>query len=225
MPPERLQMLTSAEDLNSLLEFLRGSEYFDVVTSAMADYEKYGLKAILTALDKHFYASLWGDVQARRAQRQILRALVGYEIDSLNVKLILRLRQEGAAPDEIDRLLVKPSSELKDAMLREMIAAKDTRSAVHMIHITTHGKALSEAISEIEQRGVPAAEKVIDETRLRLSKWFELTHFFSIAPVISYINQKENEMRNLRAIIVLKANGVEPSRIKEKIIKVPKIEL
>jgi len=103
--------------------------------------------------------------------------------------------------------------------------AEDVRSAIHMIHITTYGKILAEALPKIEEQGIPAAERAIDETHLKLCRWFEFTQFFSIAPVISFIHMKENEMRNLRAIIRLKADEVEPQKIKEKIVKVPKIEL
>jgi len=225
MPPERLEMLASAEDLNGLLEFLRGSEQFDVISAGLGDYEKRGLIALLSALDKHYYTSLWKDVQAKRAQRSILNAMVGYEIDSVNIKLILRLKREGAPPDEIDRYLVRPSHELTDAMLKAMITAEDIRSAIQMIHTNTHGKVLSEALPQIEEKGISAAERALDEAYLKLCRWFGLTQFFSIAPVISFICMKENEMRNLRAIIRLKADGVEPQKIKEKIMRVPKIEL
>ncbi len=225
MSPERIEMLTSAEDLNGLLEFLKGSEYFDVISSALGEYEKLGLIALLSALDKHYYVSLWKNVHIKRAQRSILRTMVGYEIDSVNIKMILRLRKEGVPPDEINRYLVRPSNELTDAMLKEMITAEDTSSAIHMIHITTHGRVLSGALSKIEEQGIPAAERALDEAYLRLCRWLEFTQLFSIAPVISFIRLKENEMRNLRAIIKLKADEVEPSRIKEKIMRVPKVEL
>jgi len=225
MPPERLEMLALAEDLNGLMEFLKGSEYFDVISAALEDYEKRGLIALLSALDKHYYTSLWKDVQAKRAQRSILKAMVGYEIDSVNIKLILRLKREGASPDEIDRYLVRPSHELTDTMLKAMITAEDIRSAIQMIHTTTHGKVLAEALPQIEEKGIPAAERALDEAYLKLCRWFGLTQFFGIAPVISFIHIKENEMRNLRAIIRLKADGVEPQKIKERITRVPKIEL
>jgi V/A-type H+-transporting ATPase subunit C len=225
MSSERLEMLASAEDLNGLLDFLRGSEQFDVISAALGDYEKRGLIALLSALDKHYYTSLWKDVQAKRAQRSILRAMVGYEIDSVNIKLILRLKREGAPPDEIDKYLVRPSHELTDAMLKAMITAEDIRSAIQMIQTIAHGKVLVEALPQIEEKGIPAAEKALDEAYLKLCRWFGLTQFFSIAPVISFIHIKENEMRNLRAIIRLKADGVEPQKIKERITRVPKIEL
>jgi len=224
MPRERLEMLASAKDLNGLLEFLKGSEFFDVISGALGGYEKHGLIALLSALDKHYYTSLRKDALAKRAQRSILKAMIGHEIDSVNIKLILRLKQEGVPPEEIDKHLIRPSHELTEAMLKAMIMAEDVRSAIHMIHITTYGKILAEALPKIEEQGISAAERALDEAYLKLCRWFEFTQFFSIAPVISYIYLKENEMKNLRAIIRLKADGLEPQRIKEKIVKVSKIE-
>jgi vacuolar-type H+-ATPase subunit C/Vma6 len=151
--------------------------------------------------------------------------MLGHEIDSVNIKLILRLKREGAAPEEIDRLLIRPSHELTEAMLRAMVTAEDIRSAIHMIHITAPGKTLIDALPKIEEQGIPAAERALDEAHLKLCRWLEFTQFFSIAPVISYIHLKENEVRNLRTIIRLKADGVGPREIKEKIVRVPKIEL
>lgn len=224
LPSERLEMLASAESFEELLEFLKGSEYFDVLSGALKEYETRGLIVILLALDKHYYTSLWKDVRSKRAQRSVLRAILGYEIDALNIKLILRLKQEGAPPEEIDKHLILPPHELTGAMLRAMITAEDVSSAINMIHRTIYGQILLKAIPQIEAQGNLAVEKTLDEMHLKICRWLALTRLFSIAPVFSYIYLKENEMKNLRAIIKLKADKVETQKIKETIVKVSKIE-
>ncbi|HDI12908.1 MAG TPA: hypothetical protein ENF64_02195 [Hadesarchaea archaeon] len=225
MSQERLEMLASAEDFNELLEFLKGSEYFDVVAGSLEDYEKIGITAMISALDMNYYKNLWKEVLKKRSQRSILKSMIGYEIDSANIKLILRLKQENARPEEIEKRLIRPSHELTEEMLKAMITANDIRSAIHMIRITTPGSVLSNAITQIEREGVQAAERALDEGHLKLCRWLGLTKFFSIAPVISYIKQKEAEVKNLRAIIRLKMDGFQPQKIKEKMVRVPKIEL
>ncbi len=225
MPRERLEMLASANDFNELLEFLKGSEYFDAVAGALEDYKKIGVTAIISALDMNYYKSLWKEVLEKRSQRSILKSMIGYEIDSVNIKLILRLKQENTAPEEIEKRLIRPSHELTEEMLKAMIMADDIRSAIHMIRITTPGRVLSDAITQIEREGVQAAERALDEGHLKLCRWLGLTKFFSIAPVISYIKQKEAEVKNLRAIIRLKMDGFQSQKIKEKMVRVPKIEL
>jgi ATP synthase A1 C subunit len=224
-PPEKLELLSSAGDMTELLEFLKGSEYFDVISKALPDYEKYGLAPLLTALDKHYYSLLWEEVLAKKPQRRILRTVVGFQIDSVNAKLILRLKQEGVPPPEIDRFLIRPSHELSEAMLKAMVMAEDLRSAVHMIHITSVGKVLGVVSEKIEREGVEAAERTLEVHYLKLCRWLGLMNFFSIAPALSYIAQKENEVKNLRVLIRLKADGVSPHEIKETLVRVPKIEL
>lgn len=223
LPRERLEMFASAESFEELLEFLKGSEYFEVLSEALKEYETRGLIAIILALDKHYYTSLWRDVLSKRAQRSVLRAILGYEIDALNIRLILRLKREGAPPEEIGKYLILPPHELTEAMLRAMITAEDVPSAINMIHRTIYGQILLETLPRIEAQGLSAAERALDEMHIKICRWLALTQLFSIAPVLSYIYLKENEMKNLRTIIRLKADKVEPQKIKETIAKVPKI--
>jgi ATP synthase A1 C subunit len=224
-PRERFELLASAEDLKEFLEFLKGSEYFDVVSEVLPNYETYGLAPLFTALDKHYYSSLWKDVISKKSQRSVLKAVAGTLIDSANAKIILRLKQGGVPPLEIDKFIIRPSHELTEPMLKAMVTAEDIPNAIHMIHITSVGKVLKEASEKIEKEGVQAAEKSLDEFYLKFCRWLEISQFFSLAPVISYIAQKENEARNLRMIIRLNADGVSAQEIKEGLVRVPKIEL
>ncbi len=225
IPRERLEMLASAENFEQLLEFLKESEYFGVLSGALREYEERGLIALLSALDRYYYTSLWKEVLRVKAQRLILMSLVGCEIDVVNLKLILRLKREGVKPEEIDRYLIQPSHMLTEGMLRAMVVAEDIRSAVDVVSRTPYGKILLEALPQIEAQGLSAAERALDKMQLKVFRWLALTQLFSIAPVLSYICLKENEMRNLRAIIRLKADKAEPQKIKETMVKVPKIEL
>ncbi len=224
MPRERLEMLASAENFEQLLEFLKESEYFSVLSEALREYEERGLIPLLSAFDRYYYTSLWREVLRVKAQRSILKSLVGCEIDIVNLKLILRLKREGVNPEEIDRYLIRPSHMLTEGILRAMAVAEDIRSAVDAVSRTPYGKILLEVLPQIEAQGLSAAERALDEMQLKVFRWLALTKLFSIAPVISYIRLKENEMKNLRVIIRLKVDKVEPQKIKETIVKVPKIE-
>lgn len=225
IPRERLEMLASAENFEQLLDFLKESEYFSVLSDALREYEERGLIALLSALDRYYYTSLWRNVLRVKAQRSILMSLVGCEIDIVNLKLILRLKREEVKPEDIDRYLIRPSHMLTEGMLRAMVVAEDIRSAVDVVSRTPYGKILLEVLPQIEAQELSAAERALDEIQLKVFRWLALTKLFSIAPVLSYICLKENEMRNLRAIVRLKADKVEPQKIKETIVKVPKIGL
>jgi V/A-type H+-transporting ATPase subunit C len=214
---ERLQLLCSAESLKELLEFLKGSEYYEAFSAALSDYERYGLLPIIASLEKKYYSSLWEEVRRRKPQRKIFRKLVGFQVDALNARVILRLREAGIPAREIEKFVIKPAHELSEAMLRAMITAEDMRSAIHAIRITAVGRVLSDALTEIESEGTEAAERALEEAYLKLCKWTELANQFSIAPVVSYLAQKEAELKSLRLGLRLKADGFEPREIKERV--------
>jgi V/A-type H+-transporting ATPase subunit C len=226
LPIHRLELLAATESFEEFLKYLEGTEYFEVVSEALRAYEKLGLIALTSALDKYYYSSLWAEALKVKGQRQILRALIGYEIDAVNIKLILRLKKERAAPDEIDKFVIRPSHELSEETLRSMILAEDVPSSVKAISHTRYGPMLAEALSHFESTGsLLAMEKSLDEGLLRICKWMSIAKLLSLAPVVSYIYMKEAEVKNLRMIIRLKADGIEPEKIKELLVKVPKIEL
>jgi len=242
---ERLDMLTSAETFEDLLKYLKGTEYFGAFSAALEKYKDRGLMVLLSALDKAYYSSLWEEVVGKkerlpvwekikglkaglekREQRQVLKKIIGYEIDAVNIKLVLRLKKEGALLEDIESMLILPSYELSEDTLAWMAEAKDIRTAVEGISHTTYGPILAKALPEAEASGslVPL-EKALDEGWLKVCKWMSATKFFSLAPVLSYICLKEMETRNLRTIIRLKADSVEPEKIKEVVVRVPKFEL
>lgn len=242
---ERLDLLASAGTLEDLLKYLEGTEYHDAFSAALEKYKDRGLTVLLSALDKAYYSSLWEEVVGkkerlpvwekikglkaaleRREQRQVLKKIIGYEIDAVNIKLVLRLKKEGALLEDIESMLILPSYELSEDTLAWMAEAKDIRTAVEGISHTMYGPILAKALPEAEASGslVPL-EKALDEGWLKVCKWMSATKFFSLAPVLSYIRLKEMEARNLRTIIRLKADKVEPEKIKEVIVRVPKFEL
>ena len=254
MPQERLEMLAAVKDFDALLEFLKGTEYFDAFSAALEKYKDEGLPILLSALDKAHYSSLWADVRgknlwddvldksgrpsfkkivrniretlAKMAQRPILKKIVGYEIDAVNIKTILRLKRDGAAPEEIMYPLILPSYELDEKTLMWMAEAKSVQEVVAGISHTIYGPILAKALPEFGATGsLFSLERALDEGWLKTCKWMSATKSLSIAPVLTYIRLKESEVKNLRAIIRLKADRVAPEKIKETIVRVPKFEL
>ncbi|MGC8816878.1 MAG: V-type ATPase subunit [Candidatus Hadarchaeum sp.] len=222
---ERLEMLTSVKNFDQLLDFLKDSEYFPVLNGALKDYKERGLSAILSALDVYYYKSLWQEILRVKSQREILMKMIGCEIDTVNIKLILRLKKEGVAPEEIDKYLIRPSYLLTEGMLKDMVYAENIKSGLEVVSRTPYGLVLLNFLPQIEAQGISTAERALDELRLKVFREQAVAHIFSIAPVVLYILLKETEVRNLLTILRLKAEKVEPQKIKKNILGVPKIGL
>ncbi|MEM3452801.1 MAG: V-type ATPase subunit, partial [Candidatus Hadarchaeum sp.] len=223
MTREKLEMLTSVKNFDQLLEFLKESEYFPILNAALKDYRERGLLALLSALDFHYYTALWEEVNRTKPQREILTKMIGSEIDIVNIKLILRLKNEGVPPEEIDKYLIRPSYLLTEGMLKDMTYAENIKSGLDAISRTSYGMVLLNLLPQMEVLGISAAERALDELRLKVFREQAVTHIFSLAPVILYILLKETEVRNLLTILRLKAEKVEPQKIKEKMWVVSKI--
>ncbi|MFN4133166.1 MAG: V-type ATPase subunit [Candidatus Hadarchaeales archaeon] len=221
-PPERLELLSSATTIEELMEFLKDS-WFSEAFSGGGEILEPG--AVLRILDKNYYSLLWKEVVSKKSQRKVLMRAAGYLIDSVNAMTILRLKREGIQPQEIENYLIKPSFELTEEMIKAMLASETIQDAIHMIHITSVGKALKEVAEEIEKGGVEVAEIALEKGYLKLCRGLAMAEFFSIAPVLAYIALKENEVRNLRVIMRMKADGIKPEEIKGEIVGVPKVEL
>ncbi len=226
LPKERLEFLASAETLEQLLEFLKESEYYGVLSSALEEYGREGLSPLLFALDRHYYSRLWEEVVGKKAQRSVLVPLVGFEIDSLNLRLILRLKREGVPPERIDALVIRlrPPYQLGEELLKALISAEDLRTCVELLSHTPYGRILSPLLPQLEAGDLFPLERALEEEHLRLCRWASLTKPFTLAPIYSYVRRKEVEVRNLHLLLRLKLEGAPPERIKELLVRVPGLE-
>jgi ATP synthase A1 C subunit len=219
---ERLEMLASAENLEQLLEFLRESEYYGVLSASLEEYRKEGLFPLLHALDRHYYTRLWEEVRRAKSQRSVLVPLVGFELDALNLRLLFRLKREGVPPEKVEPLLL-PGHQLGGERLRELLLASDLRSCLDLLP-PAYARVLSPLLPQLEGGDLSALEKALEEEHLRLCRWMALTRPFTLAPLYSYLKRREAEVRNLHLLLRLKLEGLEPQRIKEKLVRVPVLE-
>ncbi len=223
---ERLEMLTSAENLERFLECLEGSEYYEPFSEAYDEMdEEKGVFLLLRALDRAYYESLWEMVKEKKAQRDVLKDIIGTKLDLTNVKLILRLKREDIPPERISEFTV-PSYRLTDEQLKDMAAAKDIQSAADVLSGTVYSQIVQEGLNKYEEtNSLFDIERTFDEEFLRTCRRISLSNPFSLAPVLSYIYLMETEVRNLRTIIGLKSEGIEPAEIENNLIRRRKIEL
>jgi V/A-type H+-transporting ATPase subunit C len=213
---ERLQLLSQVKTLENLLDFLKGTHYGEILLQSLEGYKKKGLPFLLRRLDQHYYQKLWGEAQK---QRRSVRELVGVEIDLVNIKLLVRLKREGVPPEEIRELLIKPSYLIPAHLLDQMAAAEDLPALLQMLSDTPYGEAVSRISQQVQATGsLYPLEKEIEEGFLRLCKWYSSADFFSLAPAVCFFYMKEAELRNLRALLRLRAAGIQPAEVREMVV-------
>ncbi len=210
---ERLQLLSQVKSVENLLDFLKGTDYGEVLLESLEGYRKRGLSFMLRRLDHHYYQKLWREAQR---QRKSVRELVGVEIDLANLKLLARLKKEGVPPEEIRELLIKPSHLIPAHLLDRMAEAEDLSSLLQMLSDTPYGEAVSRVSQQVQASGsLLPLEKELEEGFLRLCKWYSSADFFSLAPAVCFFYMKEAELRNLRILLRLRARGVQSVEVRE----------
>lgn len=223
---EELEMLTSAESIERLLEYLEGTDYYEPFSEAYEEkYEEEGISSLLRALDKAYYESLWTDIEEKKAQRDILENIIGTKLDLMNIKLIFRLKREDIPPEKIMEFTV-PSHRLTNDQLKTMAAAEDIKSVGDALSGTIYNQVIQEGLNQYEEtNSLSEFEKVLDEEFLRTARRNSINEPFSLAPILSYIYLMETEIRNLRTIVGLKVEDVESGEIKNNLIRRREIEL
>ncbi len=223
---EKLEMLTSAESIERLLEYLENTDYHEPFLKAYEErYEEEGISSLLRALDRAYYESLWEKVEEKDAQKEVLEDIIGTKLDLMNIKLIFRLKREEVPPEKITEFTV-PSYRLSDDQLKTMAAAENIESIGDVLSSTVYNQVVKEGLNQYkETNSLFDFEKVLDEEFLRTCRRKAVTEPFSLAPILSHIYLMEMEVRNLRSIIGLKNEGVKSEEIENNLIRRREIEL
>lgn len=213
---ERLQLLSQAKNIEALMDFLKGTEYATVLHESLEEYKRKGLLPVLWRLDCCYYKRLWREAQK---QRKSVRELVGVEVDLVNLKILLRLKKEGIPPDEIKKFLIRPSYLIPGHLLERAADAEDLSAALQILFDTPYGEVLSRVSPQIRASGsLFPLEREMEEGLLRLCKWYSSSDFFSLAPVVGFFYLKEAELRNLRVLLRLKLERVQPAECRKLLV-------
>jgi V/A-type H+-transporting ATPase subunit C len=158
---------------------------------------KWMVEDILRKLDGRSEKKLWA-----------VKRYVDISVDVLNLKVMLRGKGGGVAEEEIKRFL------LGAEVPRVYGETGSAREFLERIREMRSGY----LVAEVEE-DVMRMEHRIDETMLRTMKELFSEEAFGFEPILRFLVMKDAEIRNLRVIAKLKAEGVPVERIKELVLR------
>ncbi|WP_290899763.1 V-type ATP synthase subunit C [Ferroglobus sp.] len=165
-------------------------------------------------LDKFYYTSL-ASIHSDNIDIMYFVDFIRMEIDIKNVKTLLRLKLEGASPEEIAAKIIPKGYQLSESELRKL-AAMDYEDMLKNLE----NYWFSEAVKQIKDQPLSKIEVFFDKVWAKrvLSR---ANHFpLSILPVLAFILMKKIEVDNLRIIARGKAEGMSAEEIKEQLVVV-----
>ena len=217
-----LASLVDSDNVTDIVTSLDSTEYGAVLEDALSQYEeKHMTLPLEAALDKYYLSNLLrsSDVPADE-NRQILYSYVGTQVDVDNLKLILRAKQDGLTYDEISDYILADGYQLREWKLKDLMDSPDVTNVISGLEGTKYSGALTDAIPVYNETGsVAVFEKALDKYSSEYSKSLAIKKPLGIGPIIGYLSQKENEIKNLKIIARAKREADFPnSKIMEMLI-------
>jgi V/A-type H+-transporting ATPase subunit C len=223
-------VLENSESVSDVVELLSDLEYGTALKDALKDHEETGT---LLPFEVALYTQVYGQItratrKLKGKDRKIAEIVLGIEIESMNMKVILRGKSLGIARDQIIRSLLPMSDILNEKALETAVDSKDITSSIKSLlrevqvsAVRDYQYLLSDLLKEYDaSQSISQLEIVLDRNRLKASLRMvkRYTPYFNIGLVLSFLNTKRVEVKNLRAIVRGAEDRVPPERITELLI-------
>lgn len=215
-----LERIANAETIETAIEGLEGTIFYEPLVSAFDDFESENLLVPLeNAVDRSFYEQLIeGLPDEERADRatQLYLEFLRAEIDFRNLRNALRLARSGADMDPSEYYI--EGGQLFDAdEVRSLVG--DVDRLVDHVRESTYGEDLSTALEALESaEDLIAFEHALDAALLEYADTLSYRYPVSITAVLSYVLAKEREIDNIRAIARGRESGLEPGEIERDLV-------
>jgi len=225
-----INIFETAESVIDIIEHLSDLEYGPVLKEALRDNkETEGLQYIEAFLDNYVYKEMYKAVgKLKGRDKKIAETVLGIEIDSKNIKIILRSMSLKIEKDQIKRYLLPTSQILSEKELETAIETNDIQSFIEsLLTVAKLGNArdyqymLIELLREYKAfQSLSSLEVVLDrnllKTSLRMLKRY--TPYFNIGLILAFLNAKWFEVRNLRVILRGTEGNIHPDKIMKLLI-------
>jgi len=224
------KILESAKSVGDIVGLLSDLEYGSVLKETLRSREETRvLLPLAVALDKYVYSNIWKTTgKLSGLDKKIAKTVLGVEIDSINIKVILRCRTMGINEDQMKRYLIPVTEVFGEKELEEAIKMTDINSSIKSLltvsklsMIRDYQYILTDLLKEYESsRSLSRLEMVLDrsllKTSLRMLKRY--TPFFNIGLILAFLNLKWFELKNLRAIMRGVESKIAPDKIRELLV-------
>jgi V/A-type H+-transporting ATPase subunit C len=148
----------------------------------------------------------------------VIKRLLGAEIDITNIKLVLRGARYGA---DVSGYLIPYGHEISAARLAEIGSSADVERIVNDLEGTPYHRSLYGALEkymEDKDRSLQVFEMALDAYYLSLGQSIATKQPFGLGPILGYIVSKAFEIRNLTTLFILKIEGFSPEEIKKEMV-------
>ncbi|WP_062354976.1 V-type ATP synthase subunit C [Bacillus kwashiorkori] len=197
------------ENLNSIEKHVQAA-----IVDVLADYKvSRDPQRIGIILDRLYVTHLYK--AATETEIPLFIEFVKTMIDFINIRTLLRLQKQGKEIGFFQEVLLMNGYINKEAL---MLAYNDTINDLrNKLKNTKSGDYLVKALELYEQtHQLSDFEKVMEKSLMDIVAVAKNIHF-GPEPLFAYVFMKEAELKNLRIIIISKANQIPPELIRKRV--------
>ncbi len=218
----RMSKLKEVDTLADLVTRVE-SPYREVLANAHPEYETTGQLIVLErALDEEISGAIWERTEKLGGlDREIVRKIVGTELDMTNIMTLLRCKAEEIPPGKLRSYLL-PYTYLVDfgaEALNETIMAENVGAAIRAMPTSPYEDVLNRALPDYD------AEKTLIPFEDALWRQFATVvrktlkgYPINIGTIIGFLYLKELEIQNLCTIAVGKENTLPAEEIAKLVL-------
>lgn len=212
------ERLVEAKTTEELIEMLRFTSYYPALQKAVTECDEKGtVYPYIKALDTYQYGELRKIIKRKLGDRdkKIVGHLVGIEIDAKNLLIALRIR--GSDEEDILSWMVPMRYRLSDSDLTAAFNVTSLSELQQILKNYTDIISTSAKVCEDTQSLFPL-EQEFKRFILKENNRVFCGDRFHMGVPLAYLNLRENEVRNITAILHGKEEGLSTSKIEEIVI-------
>tara|TARA_Y100000294_G_C8567053_1_gene341316 strand:- start:3504 stop:4550 length:1047 start_codon:yes stop_codon:yes gene_type:complete len=210
---DKLIAQKTVEDVFSSLGFLKEKD----LRSALEHFKtSNSLVYIENTLDKFYFNFVFSQLRYLSMEGKVYKRFLLNEIDVLNVKLLLRLKEENIPEQNIKDLIFTVGTIKKDTIDKMM--KSDIPGIIKELEETDFKEVVENYGKESGKISFTDLEMDLDRFLLQQSKKLIRQHPMSVDVILGYMFLKDIEVKNLTRIIKAKQLGMEESFIEKTIV-------
>lgn len=198
-----------SENFSSLSDYMS-----QIVKKVFKDFEENkNPQRIDTIIDKQMFKELIED--SKHIGDEFLCKYIGTLVDIFNIKTLFRIKKLN-----LDRLLfddvIVPGGNIPLNLLK-MCFSEPKENILNRFSVTSIYRHIKDGLElYITEDNLGVLDKELDNYVMSYLKGAKIMTT-GLAPIIGYINAKENEIKNIRIILVGKINGVDSDSIRRRL--------